>query len=86
MKHLWMYLDRKKWKSETKYRTLLLIAEAVSALAGLAVWLILRICFQISWNWIIYWIGCPVVLSWLVVFFYSCHHEFHDKENSQSHS
>ena len=68
MKNLWTYIEKKKWHADTKYRVALLILGTLFALAGLALWLIIRICF----------IGYPVVISWFVVLLYSCNHDFHD--------
>ena len=62
MKNLWTYIEKKKWHADTKYRVALLILGTLFALAGLALWLIIRIWALSTWDWMLY----------------SCNHDFHD--------
>ena len=78
MKNLWTYIDKKKWHADTKYRVALLILGTLYALAGFAVWLIIRIWALSTWDWMVCFLGYPVVISWFVVFFFSFIHDFHD--------
>lgn len=77
MRTLWTYLDGKNWQAGTKYKIILLLLGTVFALTGFAVWLIIRIWTLSTWDWMICFIGYPVVISWFAVFFYSCKHSFH---------
>lgn len=78
MKKLWAYIDGKSWKEATKYRAALWILGIMSALAGFTVWMIVRTWVLSTPEWMICFIGYPVVISWYVVFFYSCRHSFHN--------
>ena len=78
MKNIWAYIERKKWHAGTKYRVALLILGTLYALVGLAVWLIIRIWALSTWDWMVCFLGYPVIISWFVVFLYSCNHDFHD--------
>ena len=78
MKNIWAYIERKKWHAGTKYRVALLILGTLYALVGLAVWLIIRIWALSTWDWMVCFIGYPIVISRFVVFLYSCNHDFHD--------
>ena len=80
MNHLWTYIDHKNWHEETKYRIALLLLGILFALIGFAIWLVIRIWILSSWDWMLCFIGYPIVISWLVVFFYSCRHGFHDRK------
>ena len=50
MKNLWTYIEKKKWHADTKYRVALLILGTLFALAGLALWLIIRIWALSTWD------------------------------------
>ncbi len=78
MKRLWTYIEGKNWRTETKYRFALLIVETVFALVGLAVWLIIRIWALSTWDWMVCFIGYPIVISWFYVFLYGYNHDFHN--------
>lgn len=78
MKILWTYIEKKKWNAETKHRVALLILGTIYALAGFAVWLVIRIWALSTWDWMVCFVGYPVAISWFVVFLYSCKHGFHD--------
>lgn len=78
MHRLWSYIDSKKLHEATKYRLLLIILGLLSALAGFGIWLIIRLFALSTLDWMLCFVGFPVILSWFVVFFYSCRHDFHD--------
>ncbi len=79
MKALWLFIDKKTWKRDTKYKAALLIFGVLAALAGFLVWLAVRNTALDTGEWLICLIGYPVLISWVVVFIFSCHHEFHQK-------
>ncbi len=83
MKNFWTHIEEKNWNAGKKYRVALLSLGTLYALAGFAVWLIIRIWALSSWNWMFCFIGYPVVISWIVVFLYSCSHDFHDNESER---
>lgn len=78
MKNVWTYIGKKNWPATTKYKVAFLILGTLYALAGFATWLIIRMWALSTLDWMFCFIGYPVVISWLVVFLYSCNHDFHD--------
>lgn len=78
MKKIWSYLDNKTWHAETKFKIMLFIASIVFALLGCALWLVVRFWILSEREWLLCFIGYPIILAWMVVFFYSCRHDFHD--------
>ncbi len=77
MKLLWSWIDKKNMPVYAKYRLALLTAGVLSALLGFVLWLVIRSWTLSTADWMVCFIGYPVIISWLVVFFYSCHHAFH---------
>ena len=80
MNHLWTYINHKNWHEETKYRIALLLLGILFALIGFGIWLVISIWILSSWDWMLCFIGYPIIISWFVVFFYSCRHGFHDRK------
>ncbi len=78
MKALWNMIEKKKWTAKAKYAAALLLLGAVFALAGFALWMVIRLRALSSVDWMLCFIGYPVVISWIAIFLYSCRHEFHD--------
>ena len=78
MNRLWRYIENKDWNTETKYKFLLLIIGVLSAVAGFITWLLIRPEMFATVDWMLCFIGYPVFISWFIVFFYSCRHDFHD--------
>lgn len=79
MKTLWTYIDNKDWRAKTKYNVILLILGSMFGLAGFCVWLAVRNWTFSTIDWMLCFIGLPVLLSWYIVVFYSCRHEFSDR-------
>lgn len=77
MKTLWTYIDSKDWQAESKYRFTLTILGILFALAGLILWLIIRPWILSTLDWMLCFIGYPIVISWFVVVIYSFRHDFH---------
>lgn len=78
MKSLWMFIENKKWRTETKYKMAFVILGILFALAGMTVWLLIRTWAFSTPDWMLCFIGYPVILSWLTAFLYSCRHCFHN--------
>lgn len=78
MNGLWTYIDNKNWTVKTKYLAILSILSAISGIIGIIIWLIVRIRFFSTPDWIICFIGYPIIISWIVVIIYSCRHDFHN--------
>ncbi len=78
MKAIWNYLDEKNWKRNTKYGLMQLLLGTVSAAAGFVLWLFLRKWAFSGTEWMICFIGYPLILSCVTVFLYESRHEFHD--------
>ncbi|MDO4975700.1 MAG: hypothetical protein Q4E53_00405 [Eubacteriales bacterium] len=80
MKKLWKYIEKKNWPAEKKYRFALLLFGCLFALIGFALWLIVQNFALSSWDWMICFIAYPLMLSWIMVFLFSCKYAFHDGE------
>lgn len=78
MSRLWNYIGKQNWTADKKYRAALFILGIESALGGFLIWLIIQNWALSSWEWAVCFTGYPLVISWFVVFFYSCRHAFHD--------
>ncbi len=78
MNRLWNYIDHKKWAVRTKYAAAILALGTISAFAGFALWSIVRIWALGSWDWMLCFIGYPVVISIFAFVFYAGSHDFHD--------
>lgn len=77
MKSVWMCIDKKPWRAETKYLTASLILGLLFAGCGYILWLIVRIWALSALSWMICFTGYPAVFAWVYVFFYSSRHDFH---------
>ena len=75
MKRLWTYIEGKDWRTATKYIFASLILGTVFALAGLAVWLIIRNWAFSTWGWMVCFTGFPIIFAWVYVFLYECSHK-----------
>ena len=62
MKNLWTYIENKNWHADTKYRVALLILGTLYALAGFAVWLIIRIWALSTWDWMVCFLGFVIMI------------------------
>ncbi len=78
MKKVWNYIDGKNWKRDTKYRLMQLILGTISAAAGFVLWLILREWAFSGGEWMICFVGYPLLISCVTVFIYESRHELHD--------
>lgn len=78
MKHIWTYIDTRNWKAASKYRAVMMIFGTLSAALGFALWLMIRSFMLSTWDWMLCFIGYPIIFSGLAIFFYSCNHAFHD--------
>ncbi len=78
MKSLCTYIDSKNWKAETKYHVALLITRLLAALAGLVLWLIIRMWMFSSPAWLICFAGYPFVIAWFLGFIYLFRNKMHD--------
>ncbi len=78
MKKLWTCLERQHWTAGTKYRAAFLFFGILAGLLGWAVWQFVGVRLRMTQDGQFCLIGYPIVLSWCVVFFYACRHDFHD--------
>lgn len=83
MKNLWTWIDNKAWKATTKFKAALLILGILYALAGFSVWLVISIWMLSTPDWMLCFIGYPVVVSWFTVYFYFLRHGFHNGAPSE---
>jgi len=78
MKYLWSYIEEKNWTAEKKRRAAMQLLALFYGLAGLALWLIVRSWALSSWDWMVCFIGYPVMLSIPVFFLYFGSNPFHN--------
>lgn len=78
MRYIWDNIEKKNWRAENKYKAALLILGILFGMAGLIIWGVVQIWALRSFGWMFCFVGYPVVLSWIVVLFYSGKHDFHD--------
>ena len=83
MRSIWDFFERRNWRAETKYKALLWLLSMVFGLAGALVWGIVQIWALKTADWLICFVGYPVILSWLLVVFYSGRHDFHNGPGKQ---
>lgn len=76
MKYLWSWLERRSWKAATKYRALLWLMSLLSGLAGALLWAVVQLWTLKTVDWLLCFVGYPVVASWLGVVLYGYRHEF----------
>ena len=78
MKKLWNRVDGLNLKAGKKLRLFRLTLEFSSALLGLLIWLLIQNRILNTWDWLICFIGYPVMITWIASMLYSCNHDFHD--------
>ncbi len=78
MKSLWTFLEEKNWKASSKFRAFLLIEALIFGLIGFAVWGVVQFFALSSIDWMICFIGYPVIASWFIVFVYTMNRDFSD--------
>ena len=76
MKKLWNMTERMSLTADRKLLMFRLICEAISASAGVLVWLILRIWILDSWQWLLCFAGYPAVIARFSASVYCLNHEF----------
>ncbi|MDO4475451.1 MAG: hypothetical protein Q4B59_01535 [Lachnospiraceae bacterium] len=82
MKRLWTMIDDQNWKAQTKYKAAFFIFGLLLALLGCIVWLCIRSFALSTTDWLICFAGYPFLIGCLIVFLYSCRHEFHNGPHS----
>ena len=78
MKYIWNKIEDKNWKTATKVNAFLWVLGVLYGSIGLVVWSVVRIWALKTLDWMICFVGYPVIISWLVVLLYVCNHDFHD--------
>lgn len=78
MKYIWNNIEDKNWKAATKYKAILLFLGIIFGSMGLILWGFVQIWAFKTLDWMVCFIGYPVIMSWFVVLYYSCNHDFHD--------
>lgn len=78
MKHLYNYLENTNFRATTKFRLFLLIEALLYGLGGFAVWGIIQLFALRSVEWMICFIGYPIIFSWFLVFVYTLNNDFTD--------
>lgn len=80
MKLLWDWLDQRTWRAAAKYRMALLLLSVLFGLGGALVWSIVQIWTLKTTDWLICFVGYPVLVSWYLGIVYGYNHCFHDKK------
>lgn len=78
MKKLWTYIDSKCWSAHKKYQAVTVALSIIYALAGLLLWAVVSIFALNQIQWMFCFMGYPLFISWIVVFFYGGKHRFHE--------
>lgn len=81
MKYLWDYFEKKNWMAATKYKALLWLLSILFGVAGALIWGVVQIRALKTVDWLICFIGYPVVFSWYLVVFYGFNHNFHNRKD-----
>ena len=79
MKFLWNWLDQRNWRASAKYRMALLVLSVLFGLGGALVWAIVQLWTLKTVDWLICFVGYPVVISWWLGIVYAYNHSFHNK-------
>ncbi|MCR4588101.1 MAG: hypothetical protein K5682_06800 [Lachnospiraceae bacterium] len=78
MKTLWTYINSKKWKTPNKYRFIFFISGFTGAFAGFVLWLVIHIWALSTLDWMLCFIGYPILLSLFWVYIYTSNHPFYE--------
>ena len=81
---LWNRIDRLNIKRASKYRLFRIALEIPAGLLGLLVWLLIRAHFLGTWDWMLCFIGYPLIVIHFVSVFYSCRHDFRGRKRKGS--
>ncbi len=75
MEKLWTLIKKKNWPLRKKFRIASLIIGTPFAVAGILLWLIIRLWAGCSVEWLLCLIGYPYLISYFYVYFYSFNHD-----------
>lgn len=75
---IWMYFNRKNWQAYNKFRLFRISLEIIFGIAGLLIWLVVQNRTLKTWDWMLCFIGGPIVISWFVALLYHNYHSFYD--------
>lgn len=78
MRFIWNNIENKNWEASTKYKTVLWITGMISGLISLILWGFVQMWTLKTLDWMVCFIGYPVVISCYVMLLYCYRHEFHD--------
>lgn len=78
MNSLWYLIEKQNLSAKAKYPLIQLILGSLFALIGFILWLFVRTRGFSSADWLICFLVYPMIVSWFLIFLYSCNHEFHD--------
>jgi len=78
MKHIWSYIENKKWPAKKKYKAALFLYGCMLTLIGFLLWLLLANWFSFSRESLVCFLEYPAVCSFFGVFYYANNHDFHD--------
>ena len=78
---LWDHIEQLNLKAENKFRLFRATLEIPAGLIGLLLWFFIRIWCLETLDWMICFIGYPIIITWFIAVFYSCRHDFRDGKN-----
>ena len=76
LRSLWNRIDHISIKPESKCLLFRIALEIPSGLAGLLLWLILRSWCLKTWDWMVCFVGYPVIAAWFFAVLFCWRHEF----------
>ena len=75
---LWNHIEHLNLRAENKFRLFRIIPGIAAGVIGLLLWLVIQNWCLKTRDWMICFIGYPVIITWFIAIFYSCRHDFHD--------
>ncbi len=78
MKKIWDLIDQRNWSASAKQTFAFWIFGILSMTAGYFLWKIIGLRMLGSVDWMLCFMGYPVIFSFVMVYMYACRHEFHD--------
>lgn len=78
MKHLFDWIETLDLREGTKLHLAFWMTCPVAGVLGAMIWWIVQLWCLRSWDWLVCFIGYPVIISWFVVLMYSYNYDFHN--------
>ena len=73
---LWKRINYINLQAESKFRIFRIALEIPAGLTGLLLWLIIRSRYLQTRDWMVCFIGYPIIISWFISILFICRHPF----------